>query len=38
MISFNNQSVVFKLKEKNKLKLWIKAVAEKEKRLVGTIN
>lgn len=38
MISFNNQSVVFKLKEKNKLKLWIKAVAEKEKYLVGTIN
>lgn len=38
MISFNNQSIVFKLKEKNKLKLWIKTVAEKEKYLVGTIN
>lgn len=38
MISFNNQSVVFKLNKKNKLKQWILSVAEKEKRSVGTIN
>lgn len=38
MISFNNQSIVFKLKEKNKLKQWIKSIAEKEKCIVGTIN
>jgi probable rRNA maturation factor len=38
MISFNNQSVFFKLKEKNKIKAWIKSVAEKEKHKVGTVN
>lgn len=37
-ISFNNQSVFFKLKEKNKIKAWIKSVAEKEKHKVGTVN
>ncbi|MES2513653.1 MAG: rRNA maturation RNase YbeY [Bacteroidota bacterium] len=38
MISFNNQSISFKLKEKTKLKQWIKSVTEKEKHQVGTIN
>jgi len=37
-ISFNNQSIPFKLKNKAKLKLWIKSIAEKEKHFVGTIN
>ncbi len=37
-ISFNNQSIPFKLKEKSKLKLWIKFIAEKEKHTLGTIN
>lgn len=37
-ISFNNQSISFKLKEKTKLKSWIKAVTEKEKHKLGTIN
>lgn len=38
MISFNNQSMAFKLKHKAKLKQWIKAVTEKEKHQLGTIN
>ena len=38
MVSFNNQSISFTLKEKTKLKAWIKAVTEKEKRQLGTIN
>lgn len=38
MISFHNQSVSFKLKEKTKLKQWIKAVTEKEKHKLGNIN
>lgn len=38
MISFHNQSVAFKLKEKTKLKQWIKAVTEKEKHKLGNIN
>lgn len=37
-ISFNNQSIPFKLKEKAKLKLWIKSITEKEKHVIGTIN
>lgn len=37
-ISFNNQSTPFKLKEKAKLKLWIKYITEKEKHVIGTIN
>lgn len=37
-ISFNNQSIVFKLKEKAKLKLWIKFITEKEKHIIGIIN
>lgn len=38
MISFNNQSIAFKLKHKAKLKQWVKAVTEKEKHQLGTIN
>ncbi|MCD6018090.1 MAG: rRNA maturation factor [Bacteroidetes bacterium] len=38
MISFQNLSIDFKLKEKTKLKQWIKAVTEKEKHTLGTIN
>ena len=38
MISFNNQSISFKLKEKTKLKQWIKSITEKEKHKPGTIN
>jgi probable rRNA maturation factor len=38
MISFNNQSISFKLKGKAKLKQWIKSVTEKEKHQLGTIN
>ena len=37
-ISFNKQSIVFKLKEKAKLKLWIKFITEKEKHIIGIIN
>ena len=36
--SFNNQSIPFKLKNKAKLKLWVKSVVEKEKHTLGTIN
>jgi len=38
MISFNNQSISFKLKDKTKLKQWIKTITEKEKHTLGTIN
>jgi len=38
MISFNNQSISFKLKDKTKIKQWIKTVTEKEKHKLGTIN
>jgi probable rRNA maturation factor len=38
MISFHNQSIAFKFKEKTKIKQWIKAVTEKEKYKLGTIN
>ncbi len=38
MVSFNNQSISFKLKEKTKIKQWIKAVTEKEKHRLGNIN
>lgn len=38
MISFHNQSISFKLKEKTKLKQWIKTITEKEKCKLGTIN
>jgi rRNA maturation RNase YbeY len=37
-ISFNNQSIPFNLKEKAKLKLWIKSITEKENHVIGTIN
>jgi rRNA maturation RNase YbeY len=38
MISFQNLSIDFKLKEKTKLKQWIKAVTEKEKHRLGNIT
>lgn len=37
-ISFQNKTIVFKLKEKARKKNWIKAVCEKEKKQLGTIN
>lgn len=38
MISFQNQSISFKLKDKTKLKLWIKSIVDKEKHVIGTLN
>lgn len=38
MISFQNQSISFKLKDKTKLKLWIKSIVNKEKHVIGTLN
>jgi probable rRNA maturation factor len=38
MVSFQNQSISFKLKEKARLKAWIKTVTEKEKHRLGDIN
>lgn len=38
MISFHNQTIAFTLKNKLKLKQWIKFISEKEKHAVGTIN
>ena len=38
MITFQNQSISFKLKEKTRLKAWIKTVTEKEKHRLGDIN
>lgn len=38
MISFQNLSIGFKLSNKTKLKQWIKAITEKEKHQLGTIN
>lgn len=38
MISFNNQSIAFKLKQKAKLKQWIKSITANEKHKVGDIN
>ncbi|MES2566250.1 MAG: rRNA maturation RNase YbeY [Bacteroidota bacterium] len=38
MISFQNLTIDFKLKEKTKLKQWIKFITLKEKHTLGTIN
>lgn len=38
MISFQNQSISFKLKNKTKLKLWIKTIVDKEKYALGALN
>lgn len=38
MISFQNLSISFKIKEKNKIKLWIKTIIDKEKYTLDTIN
>ena len=37
-ISFSNDSIVFSLKNKSKIKNWIKLVVEKEKRVLGNLN
>lgn len=37
-ISFSNQNIEFKLKNKAHLKKWIAEVANKEKRVIGNIN
>ncbi len=38
MISFQNLSISFKLKDKTKLKLWIKSIVDKEKHTLGALN
>ena len=38
MISFQNLSIPFKLKEKTNIKLWIKTIIDTEKHTLGTIN
>ncbi len=38
MISFQNLSISFKIKEKNKIKLWIKTIIDKENYTLDTIN
>ncbi len=38
MISFQNLSIAFKLKEKLKLKRWIKTIIEKEKHQLASVN
>lgn len=38
MVSFHNQSISFKLKNKTKLRQWIKTITEKEKHRLGIIN
>ena len=38
MISFQNQSISFKLKDKTKLKHWIKSIVDKEKHTLGALN
>ncbi len=37
-ITFSNQTISFKLKNKAKLKAWVKLITEKEKHVLGTIN
>lgn len=37
-VSFCNKSIAFKLKNKSKLKLWIKTITEKEKHILGKVN
>lgn len=38
MVSFHNQSISFRLKDKTKLRQWIRVITEKEKHRLGTIN
>lgn len=38
MISFQNLSLSFKLKEKTKIKLWIRTIIDKEKHTLSNIN
>jgi probable rRNA maturation factor len=37
-ITFQNREIEFVLKQKNKLRTWIKTVVESEKRVVGQLN
>lgn len=37
-ISFSNDNIVFNLKNRTKIKTWIKSIIEKEKRILGNIN
>ena len=37
-INFSNDNIVFNLKQKTKLKLWIASVVKKEKREIATLN
>jgi len=37
-IYFYNEKIDFKLKNKAKLKLWLKHIAELEKKTIGTLN
>ena len=37
-VSFSNDSISFNLKQKTKLKSWIKSVIEKEKHILGNLN
>ncbi|MCC6181666.1 MAG: rRNA maturation RNase YbeY [Bacteroidia bacterium] len=38
MITFSNLSLNFNLKNKTKIKQWIKSITEKEKHVLGNIN
>ncbi len=38
MITFSNLSLNFKLKNKTKIKRWIKTITEKEKHTLGHVN
>ncbi|HWY11457.1 MAG TPA: rRNA maturation RNase YbeY [Bacteroidia bacterium] len=37
-INFSNDNIVFNLKQKTKLKIWIKSVIKKEKYVLGNLN
>ncbi len=37
-IAFSNSNIVFKLKDKTKLKTWIGEVIKKEKKLIGNLS
>lgn len=37
-ISFSNDNIIFNLKRKSELKIWIKSVIEKEKHFLGNLN
>lgn len=37
-VSFSNDNIIFNLKRKSELKIWIKSVIEKEKHFLGNLN